>query len=61
MNNEEMIIVECRGCGKLYQASEIECRTVYWRGEILIESYCPFCGCINQEKTGFKSSKGGKF
>ncbi len=60
-DTNKTILVECQKCGKRYQASEIESRTVYWRGDILIETYCPFCGHINQEKTGFRSSGGGKF
>ena len=29
MNKEKIILVECQGCKKRYQASEIEYRTVY--------------------------------
>lgn len=61
MNDDKIIITKCQKCEKLYQASEIDYRRVYWKGEILIESYCPFCGHINQEKTGFSGSQGGKF
>ena len=61
MNKEKIIQVDCQKCKKRYQASEIEYRTVYWKGEILCETYCPFCGHTNQIKTGFKSSEGGKF
>ena len=61
MNENKIILVTCQGCGKRYQASEIEYRIVYWHGKVLIETYCPYCGHINQEETGFSSSKGGKF
>ena len=59
--SDKNILVECRKCGKRYQASELEYRKVFWYGDVLIESYCPYCGHVNQEKTGFRSSKGGKF
>ena len=61
MNKEKIIQIDCQECGKRYQASEIEYRTVYWKGEILYETYCPFCGHANQTKSGFRSSEGGKF
>lgn len=60
-DTNKIILVECQKCGKRYQVSEIEYKMVYCRGNILIETYCPFCGYANQEETGFKSSKGGKF
>lgn len=54
-------IVKCHKCHNYYEVAQEDCRNVYWRGEFLRESYCPFCGAINQEKTGFVSSGGGKF
>lgn len=60
MNNKN-VLIECKECKKRYQVSEIEYKTVFWHGDILIESYCPYCGHTNQKKIGFSSSKGGKF
>ena len=61
MNENKIILIKCQTCGKRYQVSETEYKTVYWHGKILTETYCPFCGHINQEETGFNGSPGGKF
>ena len=57
----EVILINCKKCKKLYQVSDIECKKVFWYGDILTETYCPYCGHVNQDNVNFKGSGGGKF
>lgn len=59
--NNKILLFTCGKCNKIYQASDIEYRKVFWKGEMLTESYCPYCGTTNQKKVSFTSSGGGKF